>query len=78
MGNVSGVATVSDKLIVKKKTPVSTMYTVKKGDTLGKIAKAHYGDSKKYKEIFEANKPMLKSANLIYPGQVLRIPPAKK
>ena len=78
MGNVSGVATVSDKLIVKKKAPESVMYTVKKGDTLGKISKAHYGDAKRYKEIFEANKPMLKSANMIYPGQVLRIPGAKK
>jgi len=78
MGNVSGVATVSDKLIVKKKAPESVMYTVKKGDTLGKISKAHYGDAKRYKEIFEANKPMLKSANLIYPGQVLRIPGVKK
>ena len=78
MGNVSGVATVSDKLIVKKKTPEAVMYTVKKGDTLGKISKAHYGDAKRYKEIFEANKPMLKSANLIFPGQVLRIPNAKK
>ena len=78
MGNVSGVATVSDKMTVKKKTPVSTMYTVKKGDTLGKIAKAHYGNAKKYKEIFAANQPMLKSPDKIFPGQVLRIPPAKK
>jgi nucleoid-associated protein YgaU len=29
----------------------------------------------KYPEIFEANKPMLKDPDLIYPGQVLRIPP---
>jgi nucleoid-associated protein YgaU len=28
----------------------------------------------KYGIIFEANKPMLKSPDLIYPGQVLRIP----
>jgi len=26
--------------------------------------------------IFEANKPMLKDPDKIYPGQVLRIPPA--
>jgi len=25
--------------------------------------------------IFEANKPMLKDPNKVYPGQVLRIPP---
>jgi nucleoid-associated protein YgaU len=28
----------------------------------------------KYPAIFEANKPMLKDPDLIYPGQVLRIP----
>ena len=28
----------------------------------------------RYPEIFEANKPMLKDPDKIYPGQVLRIP----
>ena len=37
----------------------SIFYTVASGDTLGKIAKAHYGDASKYPIIFEANKPML-------------------
>lgn len=46
-----------------------------KGDSLSKIAKKYYGDAKKYPVIFEANKPMLKDPDLIYPGQVLRIPP---
>ena len=44
------------------------------GDTLGAIAKKHYGNASKYPVIFEANKPMLTDPNLIYPGQVLRIP----
>jgi nucleoid-associated protein YgaU len=44
------------------------------GDTLGKIAKKYYGNAMKYPVIFEANKPMLKNPDLIYPGQVLRIP----
>ena len=56
-------------------TPAANMYTVKKGDTLSAIAKAEYGDANKYPVIFEANKPMLKDPNKIYPGQVLRIPP---
>lgn len=52
------------------------LYTVKKGDTLWEIAEAMYGKGhgKDNKKIFEANRPMLKSANKIYPGQVLRIP----
>jgi nucleoid-associated protein YgaU len=54
------------------------MYTVAGGDSLSKIAKKFYGDPGKYTVIFEANKPMLKDANLIYPGQVLRIPTVPK
>jgi nucleoid-associated protein YgaU len=53
------------------------MYTVKSGDTLSKIAKAELGDAAKYPELFEANRPMLKDPNKIYPGQVLRVPPAQ-
>lgn len=52
----------------------SSTYTVKSGDTLGKIAKSFYGDAMKYPKIFEANQPMLDDPDKIYPGQVLRIP----
>ena len=54
--------------------PTSVFYTVKKGDTLSAIAKAQYGNANAYMQIFEANKPMLKHPDKIYPGQVLRIP----
>lgn len=54
--------------------PEATFYTVVSGDTLGKIAKEHYGDAGKYPIIFEANKPMLTDPDKIYPGQTLRIP----
>jgi nucleoid-associated protein YgaU len=47
---------------------------VKSGDTLSAIAKQFYGDAGRYSAIFEANKPMLKDPDEIYPGQVLRIP----
>ena len=52
----------------------SRTYTVVKGDTLSKISKEMYGDANKYNTIFEANKPMLKDPDKIYPGQMLRIP----
>ncbi len=53
----------------------SKTYTVESGDTLSAIAKKMYGDAGKYHQIFDANKPMLKDPDHIYPGQVLRIPP---
>ena len=48
--------------------------TVKSGDTLSAISQRVYGSANKYNQILEANKPMLKDADHIYPGQVLRIP----
>ena len=49
-------------------------YTVKAGDTLSAIAKAHYADASQYTKIFEANRDKLKDPNQIRPGQVLTIP----
>jgi nucleoid-associated protein YgaU len=80
-GNVEGIASVEDWIVVKNPPvvapprPEKQFYTVKKGDYLSKIAKEVYGNANKYNVIFEANKPMLKDPNLIYPGQVLVIPP---
>ncbi|MEO7176963.1 MAG: peptidoglycan-binding protein LysM [Saprospiraceae bacterium] len=74
LGNVIGVAVVDDRLSVTNPAPEATFYEVKSGDSLSKIAKAQYGDAMKYPLIFEANKPMLSDPDLIYPGQMLRIP----
>lgn len=50
-------------------------YTVKKWDTLYNIAEKIFGkgEGKRYQEIYEANKDILKSANEIKPGQILKI-----
>ena len=53
------------------------LYTVKAGDTLGKIAAAEYGKAGEYLAIFERNADRLKNANTIYEGQVIVLP-AKK
>jgi nucleoid-associated protein YgaU len=74
VGNVEGVQVVDNQLDVAEPTPEAQYYTVKSGDTLSKISKEVYGDPMKYGVIFEANKPMLKDPDLIYPDQVLRIP----
>ena len=74
LGNNADIRQVDDRISVVTPAPEATFYEVKSGDTLSKIAKAQYGDAKKYNVIFEANTPMLKDPNLIYPGQMLRIP----
>ena len=74
VGNTAGIATVDDQMTVENVEPEAQFHTVASGDTLGKIAKKYYGNAMKYPVIFEANKPMLKDPDLIYPGQMLRIP----
>ena len=73
-GNVAGVAAVKDMMSVDQSAPEAQYHTVVSGDNLSKISKMHYGDPNKYTVIFEANKPMLKHPDKIYPGQMLRIP----
>jgi nucleoid-associated protein YgaU len=48
--------------------------TVVSGDTLWRIAERMYGDGSHYMKIFEANTPLLKDPDQIYPGQELVIP----
>lgn len=77
LGNIEGVEKVDDQMTVASSAPAATeskFYEVKKGDTLSKISKEMYGDANKYQKIFDANKPMLKDVDKIYPGQKLRIP----
>ena len=74
LGNTEGIANVDDRMTVAIEAPQAQFHTVISGDSLSKIAKKYYSDAMKYPVIFEANKPMLKSPDLIYPGQVLRIP----
>jgi nucleoid-associated protein YgaU len=72
-GNVEGIGKVeTDVKSPDAREPV--FHTVEKGDSLWKIAEKHYGNGGRFKEIFEANRPMLSDPDKIYPGQVLRIP----
>lgn len=52
---------------------VST-YTVKAGDTLGEIAYATLGTSKRYRELLEANLDQLDDADSVRAGMILKIP----
>ena len=49
-------------------------YTVVSGDTLSAIAQQWYGDPNQWPRLFEANRNQISNPNLIFPGQVLRIP----
>ncbi|WP_373057426.1 peptidoglycan-binding protein LysM [Zunongwangia sp. H14] len=73
-GNSEGIEKVDENIKVENESKEAVFHTVEREDTLGSIAKAHYGDKEKVNIIFEANKPMLKDPDKIYPGQVLRIP----
>lgn len=74
-GNTLGTSKVDESITVAGSAPAGEkFYTVKKGDTLSEIAQSQLGKASRYNEIFEANKPMLKHPDKIYPGQVLRIP----
>ena len=53
---------------------VKQYHEVKKGDTLWKIAEKYYGDGNLYKQIFEANRDILKKPDVIKIGQKLHIP----
>ncbi len=77
IGNTEGVGQVQDDIEVPEGAAgESDLHVVVKGDTLSKIAQTYLGDASKYPAIFEANRPMLTDPDLIYPGQVLRIPAA--
>jgi nucleoid-associated protein YgaU len=74
-GNVQGVAEVNiSGLKVPPPKEKVEYYIIVKGDTLSAISKKYYGDANKYPRIFEANREVIKDANLIFPGQKIRIP----
>ncbi len=59
---------------VKERKKEMRYITVKKGDTLGKIAKKVYGNVMDYKKIYEANPDILRRPDRISIGQRLRVP----
>jgi len=82
-GNIEGIAHVNaDQLITieqiseenVREIPEEIFYTIEKGDNLWAIASKFYDDGSKYTHIVDANIEVIKDADLIYPGQAIRIP----
>jgi nucleoid-associated protein YgaU len=82
-GNVEGISQVNaDQLVTMEQVseentreiPEEIFYSIAKGDTLWAISDKFYDDGSKYPYIVEANLEVIKDADLIYPGQVIRIP----
>ena len=74
-GNALGIEEVrADEVTAPAQTATVEYYEVQKGDSLWKIAKNAYGDGNRHPDIFEANKEVIQNPDLIFPGQMLRIP----
>jgi nucleoid-associated protein YgaU len=55
--------------------PTTRTYTVQSGDTLSSIAEQQLGDAARWPEIFALNRAVVRHPDLIFPGQVLILPP---
>jgi len=82
-GNVEGISKVDANQLITmeqiseenvREIPEEIFYTIEKGDTLWAIASKYYDDGSKYTHIVDANIEVIKNADLIYPGQAIRIP----
>jgi nucleoid-associated protein YgaU len=74
-GNIQGVTAVNiDAMDAPEPLGDVEYYTIVKGDSLWKIAAKFYGNGADYTKLFEANREVIKDADLIYPGQKIRVP----
>ncbi len=60
--------------LFKAKTDKRKVIRVRRGDSLWRIAKRHFGKGRKWAAFYKANKAKIDDPNLIYPGQTLVIP----
>lgn len=68
------VESVAPPVLSAPSTPQGTQYTVKKDDSLWRIASTELGNGGRYREILKLNEAMLPDENALKPGMILRIP----
>ena len=76
-GNVLGISEVRADDLVAPQTEIEQTvkyYVIEKGDSLWEIADKFYGNGSEYKKILTENLEVIKDADLIFPGQKIRIP----
>ena len=70
-----GTLSLAAALALSLAVPASAAdYTVRRGDSLWKIAKEQLGSGTRWAQIYNANRDVIRDPNLIYTGQTLHIP----
>ena len=57
-----------------KPQPTARRHTVQPGDTLSKISQQYYGNRTKWRDIYAANRGVMKSESDLKAGMQLKIP----
>ncbi|MBX0330513.1 LysM peptidoglycan-binding domain-containing protein [Oscillochloris sp. ZM17-4] len=77
VGTAATPGAATDPIALGTLAPAPTTYVVKPGDSLSAIALAFYGNANAWPTIYDANQAVIgPNPGLIFPGQVLSIPPA--
>ena len=84
LDQVGGTGTVASRLelpfqraaLTAQDVPADRV-VVQPSQNLWRLARRAYGQGIRYTEIYQANRDLIRDPNLIYPGQVFAVPPAK-
>jgi nucleoid-associated protein YgaU len=69
-----GIVSGGSSQLTSKDEDTMQTYTVVKGDSLSKIARQVYGKASLWRKIYEVNQDQISDPDLIFPGQLLRLP----
>ena len=77
--NKAGAVLARSEIVFARSVPLrgvrpGTLVVIEPGNSLWRIARRTYGTGFRYTVIYEANKAQISDANLIYPGQVFKLP----